>query len=171
MNKRLTTDQTLELAARIRQFGIIPEFSFVVGRSWESGRRYASGDSVYPAYQRLNPEAEIIVQHYIPTPHPDGMLGAVDDKVAFPSTPDEWASERWQNFTIRQDPHLPWLPRKIKQRIDNFELVINSRWPTMQDIHLPLWGRRLLQTLSSWRYALGFYDYPVELQWARSWFP
>ncbi len=31
MNKKITTSQTLELAARIRQFGIIPEFSFVVG--------------------------------------------------------------------------------------------------------------------------------------------
>ncbi|MGH9650608.1 MAG: B12-binding domain-containing radical SAM protein, partial [Terriglobales bacterium] len=31
MNKNLTTRQTLELAARIRRFGIVPEFSFVVG--------------------------------------------------------------------------------------------------------------------------------------------
>jgi hypothetical protein len=95
------------------------------------------------------------------------MFGAVDDRVVFPSTPDEWASERWYNFTTRQDPHLPWLPPKVKHRIDNFELVINSRWPTAQDIHLPLWGRRLLQALSSWRYAFGFYEYPVELQWAQ----
>src|SRR5581483_4287112 len=31
MNKHITTAQTLELAAKIRRFGIIPEFSFVVG--------------------------------------------------------------------------------------------------------------------------------------------
>ena len=31
MNKRITADQTLALAARIRKFGIVPEFSFVVG--------------------------------------------------------------------------------------------------------------------------------------------
>ncbi len=55
---------------------------------------------------------------------------------------------------MRQDPHLPWLPGHVKRRIDNFELVINSRWPTAQDIYLPSWGRMLLQTLSSWRYAL-----------------
>ncbi|MBV9036702.1 MAG: B12-binding domain-containing radical SAM protein, partial [Acidobacteriaceae bacterium] len=30
MNKRVTTDQTLELAAKTRKFGIVPEFSFVV---------------------------------------------------------------------------------------------------------------------------------------------
>ncbi|MES1260461.1 MAG: B12-binding domain-containing radical SAM protein, partial [Acidobacteriota bacterium] len=83
------------------------------------------------------------------------------------ATPEEWASERWLNFTIRQDPRLPWLPRRVKRRIDNFELVINSRWPTVQDIHLPERSRRMLRWLSSWRYALGIYDFPVELEWAQ----
>ena len=55
----------------------------------------------------------------------------------------------------------------MKRRIDNFELVINSRWPTAQDIHLPKWGRMMLQTLSSWRYALGLYEFPFELAWAQ----
>jgi anaerobic magnesium-protoporphyrin IX monomethyl ester cyclase len=117
--------------------------------------------------KRLNPDAEIIVQHYIPTPHPDGMYGEIDGKIEFPQTPEEWATERWFNFTVRQDPHLPWLPERVKRRIDNFELVINSRWPTIQDVHLPQWGRMLLQSLSSWRYALGVYDWPLELQWAQ----
>ena len=167
MNKRITTAQTLELAARIRQFGIVPEFSFVVGSPGDPAADTQQAIRFIRRIKRLNPDAEIIVQHYIPTPHPDGMFGAVDDRIVFPSTPDEWASERWYNFTTRQDPHLPWLPPKVKHRIDNFELVINSRWPTAQDIHLPLWGRRLLQALSSWRYAFGFYEYPVELQWAQ----
>jgi hypothetical protein len=68
---------------------------------------------------------------------------------------------------VRQDPHLPWLPGHVKRQIDNFELVINSRWPTAQDIYLPGWGRMLLQTLSSWRYAFGRYEFPVELSWAQ----
>ena len=61
--------------------------------------------------------------------------------------PEEWASEqRGNNFTVRHDPELPWLPRAVKEQIDNFELVVNSRWPTIQDIHLPKWGR------NSWRF-------------------
>jgi anaerobic magnesium-protoporphyrin IX monomethyl ester cyclase len=107
------------------------------------------------------------VQHYIPTPHPDGMYGEIDGKIQFPTTPEEWASERWYNFTTRQDPRLPWLPTGVKRLIDNFELVINSRWPTAQDIYLPAWGRIMLQTLSSWRYAFGLYGFPFELEWAR----
>jgi hypothetical protein len=45
--------------------------------------------------------------------------------------------------------------------------VISSRWPTIQDIQLPGWARAMLKALSSWRYALGFYDWPVELQLAQ----
>jgi hypothetical protein len=167
MNKRITTEQTLELAARIRKFNIIPEFSFVVGNPEDPERDTRDTINFVRRIKRLNPDAEIIVQHYIPTPHPDGMYGKVDGEIEFPRSPDEWASDRWFKFTIRQDPRLPWLPGHVKRRIDNFELVINSRWPTVQDIHLPAWSRMMLKALSSWRYALGIYGAPLELQWAQ----
>jgi radical SAM superfamily enzyme YgiQ (UPF0313 family) len=167
MNKKITAEQTLELAARIRQFGIIPEFSFVVGNPHDPEGDTRSTIRFIRRIKRLNPDAEIIVQHYIPTPHPDGMYGDVDGKIEFPRTPEEWASERWYNFTTRKDPALPWLPARVKRLIDDFELVINSRWPTVQDLQLPGWGRALLRSLGSWRYALGFYRFPVELAWAQ----
>ena len=167
MNKQITTAQTLELAARIRQFGITPEFSFVFGNPADPELDTRETIAFIRRIKRLNPEAEIIVQHYIPTPHPDGMYGQVEDQIQLPCTPEEWATERWFNFTIRHDPRLPWLPEHVKRRIDNFEVVINARWPTTQDILLPAWGRRMLQTLSTWRYALGVYDYPFELEWAQ----
>ena len=167
MNKRITTDQTLDLASRIRKFDIIPEFSFVVGNPDDPELDTRETIEFVRKIKRLNPDAEIIVQHYIPTPHPDGMFGKIDSKIEFPRTPEEWATDRWFNFTIRKDPHLPWLPRHVKRRIDNFELVINSRWPTVQDVHLPSWGRVMLQSLSSWRYAMGIYGAPLELQWAQ----
>ena len=167
MNKRLSTDQTLELAARIRRFDIVPEFSFVVGNPEDPQRDTRDTIRFIRRIKQVNPEAEIIVQHYIPTPHPDGMYGKVEGKIEFPQTPEGWATERWFNFTTRHDPNVAWLPRKLKRHIDNFELVISSRWPTTQDISLPKWGRRALAGLSSWRYALGFYNAPVELRWAQ----
>ena len=167
MNKRITTDQTLELAARLRQAGIVPEFSFVFGNPDDPDADTNDNIQFIRRIKQINPEAEIIVQHYTPTPHPDGMYGAVEGKIQFPRTPEEWATERWFNFTVRRDTRLPWLPRRVKKRIDNFELVISSRWPTKQDIHLPAWGRALLQLLSSWRYWLRFYNWPVELHWAQ----
>jgi radical SAM superfamily enzyme YgiQ (UPF0313 family) len=167
MNKRVTTAQTLELAARIRKFGIIPEFSFVVGNPQAPEEDTRETIAFIRRIKSVNPSAEIIVQHYTPTPHPDGMYGGVEEKIEFPRTPDEWATQRWYNFTIRQDPLVPWLPRRVKRRIDDFELVINSRWPTVQDIQLPRWGRALLSSLSGWRYALGVYGFPFELAWAQ----
>jgi anaerobic magnesium-protoporphyrin IX monomethyl ester cyclase len=169
MNKKVSTSQTLQLAERIRRFGIVPEFSFVVGNPHDPERDTRETIQFIRKIKRVNPAAEIIVQHYIPTPHPDGMYGDVEAKIEFPRTPEEWASESWLNFTTRHDPNVSWLPKRIKSRIDNFDLVINSRWPTMQDIQLPKWGRRLLQSLSVWRYWFQFYQYPYELRWAQ-WF-
>ena len=167
MNKQITTEQTLELAARIRRFGIVPEFSFVIGNPRAPERDTRETIRFIRRIKKLNPEAEIIVQHYIPTPHPDGMYGKVDGRVPFPTTPEGWASDRWLAFTTRQKPDMVWLPDRIQRRINNFELVVNSRWPTIQDILLPNWGRSMLQCLSSWRYLFRYYEHPFELKWAQ----
>jgi hypothetical protein len=167
MNKQLKAEQTLELAARLRHYGIVPEFSFVLGNPHDPERDVRENLAFIRKIKRLNPEAEIIVQHYIPTPQRETMYGGVDGKIAFPETPEEWATPRWLNFTLRNDPKLPWLPEHIKAQIDDFELVVSSRWPTIQDIRMPFWGRWLLKTLSSWRYALAYYSNPAELEWAQ----
>ena len=167
MNKQLTTSQTLELAARIKQFGIIPEFSFVIGNPKDPERDTEECLAFVRKIKRINPESEIIIYHYTPVPQREHMYGDVEGQVEFPTTPEEWATPRWLNFTLRIDPATPWLRSSTKKLIDDFELVVESRWPTVQDIRLPAWGRHLLQALSSWRYAVRFYSVPVELQWAQ----
>jgi anaerobic magnesium-protoporphyrin IX monomethyl ester cyclase len=167
MNKQLTSGQILDLAARIRQFGIVPEFSFVIGNPRQPGRDLADSMRFIRRLKRLNPQAEIIIQHYTPTPHPDGMYGAIDSHLSFPKSPEEWASERWYRFTLRRDPALPWLPPKTKRLIDAFETVMSCRWPTIQDMRMPRWARYVLKGLSWWRYALGVYVRPYELNLAR----
>jgi len=167
MNKGLKTEQTLELARRIRSFGIIPEFSFVVGNPHDPERDTRECLQFIRKIKKINPESEIILQHYIPTPQRTGMYGDVEGQVQFPETIEEWATEHWYNFTIRQDPVSPWLRTSTKRLIDNFELIVASRWPTMQDIRLPEWGRYLLKSLSAWRYGLEFYRWPLELEWAQ----
>jgi radical SAM superfamily enzyme YgiQ (UPF0313 family) len=167
MNKQLKTEQTLELARRIRRFGMIPEFSFVVGNPKNPERDTRECLRFIRKIKRLNPDAEIIVQHYIPVPQRTRMYGDVEDQIDFPTSPEGWATERWLNFTVRKDPATPWLKPATKRLIDNFELVVASRWPTVQDIRLPAWGRRFLKVLSSWRYRLSVYAYPFELKWAQ----
>jgi anaerobic magnesium-protoporphyrin IX monomethyl ester cyclase len=165
MNKDLRAEDTLALASRIRRFGIIPEFSIIFGnpKDPEGDTHHCIG--FIRQLKRLNPHAEIIVEHYTPVPQRTRMYGEVEDKIQFPTTPDEWATERWQRFATQKDPQTPWLRPPTKKLIDNFELVVSSRWPTVQDIRLPNWGRLALKTLSSWRYGLGIYGAPLELKW------
>lgn len=167
MNKGLKTEQTLELARRIRSFGIIPEFSFVVGNPHDPERDTRECLRFIRWIKKINPDSEIILQHYIPVPQRTGMYGNIDGQVPFPQTVEEWATEHWYNFTTRQDPVSPWLRTSTKRLIDNFELIVASRWPTVQDIRLPEWGRYLLKSLSAWRYGLEFYGWPRELEWAQ----
>ena len=167
MQKDITTEQTLAVAQRIRQFGIIPEFSFVIGNPRDPERDTRETLEFIRKLKRINRQSEIIIYHYTPVPQPTAMYGHVEDKVTFPTSPDEWATKRWMDFTLRIDPNTPWLKRKTKNLIDNFEVVINSRWPTVQDIRAPRWSRALLKSLSAWRYASRVYAHPQELRWAQ----
>lgn len=167
MQKGITTEETLVMARRTREAGIIPEFSFVVGNPKDPERDTRETLAFIRKIKRINPDAEIIIQHYTPTPQRGAMYGDVDDKISFPASPAEWASKEWMDFTLRVDTRAPWMKQETKRLIDNFETVVASRWPTVQDIRAPRWGRYLLQTMSAWRYAAGIYNAPYELLWAQ----
>jgi anaerobic magnesium-protoporphyrin IX monomethyl ester cyclase len=165
MNKDLCAEDTLALASRIRRFDIIPEFSIIFGNPKDPEGDTRDCIKFIRHLKRLNPDSEIVVEHYTPVPQRAQMYGGVENQFQFPETPDEWATERWQRFATQKDPRTPWLGPRTKQLIDNFELVVSSRWPTAQDIRLPGWGRWALKVLSSWRYRLGIYSAPLELKW------
>lgn len=167
MHKDLRVEDTFALAARIRQFDIIPEFSVIFGNPRDPEGDTRECFDFVRKLKRLNSDAEIVVEHYTPVPQREKMYGDVQQQFRFPITPDEWATERWQRFATQKDPSTPWLRPRTKHRIDNFELVVSSRWPTVQDILLPRWGRWVLKALGSWRYVLRLYSMPWELKWAQ----
>ncbi|MFN8007666.1 MAG: radical SAM protein [Terriglobia bacterium] len=169
MKKQVRTEQTLLLAARIRRFGIVPEFSFVIGNPKDPERDTSECLQFIRKIKKLNPASEIILQHYTPVPQRDAMYGGIETEMQFPATVEEWANDRWLNFTLRKEPGVSWLPRRIKKKIDNFELVLNSSWPTVQDVRLPAWGRTMLKGLGRLRYTTKLYSYPIELEWAQQW--
>ena len=166
MKKGITTEQTLEVARRLRRLNIIPEFSFVVGNPRDPEEDTRQTIAFVRKIKRLNPTSEIIVQHYTPTPQPGKMYGDIEGQISFPDSPAGWASKEWLDYTLRIDTHAPWLKPRTKKLIDNFETVVASRWPTVQDIRAPRWSRALLKLLSWWRYALRVYSFPFELQLA-----
>jgi anaerobic magnesium-protoporphyrin IX monomethyl ester cyclase len=167
MKKDLKAEDTLALASRIRRFDIIPEFSIIFGNPKDPEGDTQECIQFIRQLKRLNPDSEIVVEHYTPVPQRTQMYGNVEDQVRFPETPDEWATERWQRYATQKDPKTPWLRPSTKQLIDNFELVVSSRWPTVQDIRLPQWGRMTLKALSAWRYKLAIYSAPFELKWTQ----
>ncbi len=150
MNKDLHAEDTLALAARIRRFGIIPEFSIIFGNPQDPEGDTRDCIQFIRQLKHLNPDSEIVVEHYTPVPQRAHMYGGVENQFKFPET-----------------PRTPWLRPRTKQLIDNFELVVSSRWPTAQDIRLPSLGRFALKALSSWRYQLGVYAAPMELKWTQ----
>ncbi len=167
MKKEITAEQSLELAARMRKFNIVPEFSLIFGDPADSESDFHQTVAFAREVKRINPAVEIIVQTYCPVPQRRGEMYGRLDNFDFPTTPDEWATDRWYNFAMRKDPDLTWLPPELRRKIRGFETVMNARWPTMQDWRLPPWGRMMLKSLGTWRYALGAFDNPVELRWAQ----
>ena len=167
MKKEITAEQSIELALRIRRFDIVPEFSLVFGDPGDSEADFHETVGFARRVKRINPDVEIVVQTYVPVPQRRGPMYGGFDSFEYPSTPEEWATERWHKFAIREDPDLAWLPPELRRRIHGFETVMNARWPTIQDWRLPRWARLALKTMGSWRYAFGAFDNPVELRWAQ----
>jgi radical SAM superfamily enzyme YgiQ (UPF0313 family) len=167
MKKDLRAEDTLALASRIRRFDIIPEFSIIFGNPKDPEKDTQECIQFIRQLKRLNPDSEIVVEHYTPVPQRTQMYGNVEDQVQLPDTADEWATERWQRYATQKDPKTPWMRPSTKNLIDNFELVVSSRWPTVQDIRLPQWGRMTLKALSAWRYKLAVYSAPFELKWTQ----
>jgi len=167
MNKggRSSAALTLELARRARAHGIVPELSFVLGSPPDPIADLAQTFEFIRAIKRLNPATEIVLYTYTPVPMAGSMFGEASRLgFAFPSTLDEWASDRWRQMMMRRGDGIPWVEGAIRRRIRNFERVLNAFYPTTTDLRLTGIRRALLRAVSSWRYALKFYAAPYELR-------
>ena len=115
--------------------------------------------------KEINPATEVILYTYTPVPSENALFGAAESEgFHFPATLDEWASDQWTQAMMRRGEQLPWLPAGLKGRIRNFERVLNAFYPTVTDRRMTPARRALLRAASSWRYALGVYGAPWELQ-------
>ena len=68
MQKGITAEQILEVAARTREYGIIPEFSFVFGDPDEPEREIDNTLAFIRKLKTINPAMELITYFYTPTP-------------------------------------------------------------------------------------------------------
>jgi anaerobic magnesium-protoporphyrin IX monomethyl ester cyclase len=185
MKKGTRVEHTLEVAHRCREYGVIPEFSFILGGPDDPEAETEKTLAFVKRIKRIHPDCEIILYFYTPTPQRDpnrtsaerdtgrGHLPILNDyggtDVALPTTPEEWTQSKWVEYVCHQD--APWLTPRMRQRVKDFGRVLACRFPTVQDYRTPRLGKALLKGLSSWRYATGYYDRPWELEAARRFIP
>jgi anaerobic magnesium-protoporphyrin IX monomethyl ester cyclase len=167
MNKGGTAspELTLELARRLRDYGIVPEFSFVLGVPPDPMANVRETIEFVRRVKRINPEAEIVLYVYTPVPL-DGRLYDEARRLgfAFPDTLDEWVSERWARLALRRGDGIQWMDGAVRRQVRNFERVLNAFYPTVTDRRLTPLKRAILRAASGWRYALRFYNAPLELR-------
>ena len=110
-----TGKQILEFAARMKQFDIIPEYSFVLGfpadtpeQAWA---QIEEDITFIKRVKEINPATEIIIYIYSPVPTEGSELyeRITQAGFSFPKTLDEWLSPQWESFDLRRNPLTPWL--------------------------------------------------------------
>ncbi len=167
MNKggKVTPARTLELARRMKEYGIVPEFSFVLGNPPEPMADIEGTIRFIRKIKEVNPATEVILYMYTPVPQ-DGALMEEARQLGFrfPDTLDGWVSGDWRQFSLRREPHNPWLNPRLKRRVRDFEQVLNAYYPTTTDLRLRGVKRAALRTLGGWRYKTGLYGLPLELK-------
>ncbi|GAB4571119.1 MAG: hypothetical protein Kow0077_06990 [Anaerolineae bacterium] len=168
MNKggKSGAENTLAIVERMKAFGIVPELSFVMGNPPDPESDVEKTIQFIRQLKRINPDTELILYIYTPVPQEGSIL--LDEAIRlgfrFPETLDDWASDRWAKFALRRDPDTPWFRDGVRQRVRDFEAVVNAYYPTVTDTRLAGPMRYLLRALSGWRYHLEFYQRPYELK-------
>lgn len=167
MNKGgLAAERSVRLAARMRDHDIVPEFSFVLGNPPEPRKDIDASIALIRRIKAANPQAEIILYVYSPEPYPGSELWeqAVSAGFTFPTTLDEWERGGYDFFSMRRQKENPWLGRDDLKRIRDFEVVLQSYYPSISDTRLGPWARRGLRLASAARYRSGRYAHPWGLK-------
>ncbi len=167
MNKggKSSVNLTLELARRMRSYGIVPELSFVLGCPPDPARDVATNFEFIRRIKRINPATEIVLYTYTPVPMEGDLYGEAQRAgFAFPDTLDGWATPEWQQLSMRRGDGIPWLDGAVRRQVRNFERVMNAYYPTVTELRLTAWHRAALKAASAWRYGLKWYGAPIELR-------
>lgn len=165
-----TGAQILRFAERMKQFDIIPEYSFVLGfpaPSPEIAMKQIEADIQFiKKTKEINPNTEIIIYVYSPVPTEGSDLYAQVKAMGFdfPQTLEDWLEPAWEKFDMRKNPLTPWLSPAMIDKIKNFETVLNGFYPTASDIRLSSWKRKVIKTVSGIRYNTDFYHFPYEIK-------
>jgi radical SAM superfamily enzyme YgiQ (UPF0313 family) len=163
-------EQILAFAGRMKKLDIIPEYSFVLGLPAETEAavwaQIEADIGFIKQVKAVNPDTEIIIYIYSPVPTEGSELYEKIKKAGFqfPQNLEDWLSPQWEQFDLRRNPLTPWLTPAMVQRIQDFETVLNARYPTISDTKLSRFQRNTMQSIGAWRYRSGWYRFPYEIK-------
>jgi anaerobic magnesium-protoporphyrin IX monomethyl ester cyclase len=100
----------------------------------------------------------------VPTEGSELFKQVLANGFSFPQKLEDWISPQWENFDMRKNPLTPWLTPEMIDKIRNFETVLNGYYPTVTDIRLNNFKRKVIQTVSGLRYKINLYKYPYEIK-------
>lgn len=162
---KMSTDKTLAMAEQMKQYGIVPEFSFVLGNPPDPEADVAGTIEFIKKVKKVNPRSEIIMYMYTPVPLAGDLYEqARAQGFAFPQTLEEWCDPAWEEFAQRRSTTMPWIDDALRRRVRNFERVLNAYYPTSTNPNLRGVKSFVLRATSGWRWATGRYEYPLELR-------
>jgi radical SAM superfamily enzyme YgiQ (UPF0313 family) len=162
--------QIREFAARMGEFDIIPEYSFVLGMPGDSEEKVMEQIENDIAFIReikqINPRTEIIIYVYSPVPTEGSELYEIitSKGFRFPEHLEDWLSPDWEKFDLRKNPLTPWLTAEMIDKIKNFETVLNGYYPTASDFRIQGVKKSIMQKVASVRYKNEWYKYPYEIK-------
>ena len=157
-------------AERIGRFDIIPEYSFVLGTPADTPEQVMKQIEQDIAFikeiKSINPKTEIIIYVYspVPTEGSDMYKKVLDSGFRFPEKLEDWIGPQWANFDLRKNPLTPWLTPEMINKIRDFETVLNGYYPTVSDIRMSDFKRKLIHNIASVRYKSGLYGMPYEIK-------
>lgn len=165
-----TSTQIKSFAAKMKEFDIIPEYSFVLGIPAETPeivmKQIDDDISFIKEIKSINPNTEIIIYMYSPVPTEGSELyeAVKNAGFSFPEKLEDWLNPAWENFDLRKNPLTPWLTPAMVDKIKNFETVIHGRFPTLTDPKITPFQRKWISTFSWFRYAFNIFQYPYEIK-------
>jgi anaerobic magnesium-protoporphyrin IX monomethyl ester cyclase len=162
---KMSTDKTLAIAELMHRYGIVPEFSFVLGNPPDPEADVRGTIEFIKKVKKINPRSEIIMYMYTPVP----LAGELYDQAkaegfAFPTTLEGWCEPAWEEFSQRRSTTMPWVQDSLRTHVRNFERVLNAYYPTSTNPDLRGLKSYVLRGAGSWRWVTGLYGHPVELR-------
>lgn len=165
-----TGEQIKSFAARMKNFGIVPEYSFVLGLPMDDekavDRQIDQDIHFIKEIKQINPDTEIIIYLYSPVPTEGSELYEMVKNAgfSFPEKLEDWISPDWENFDLRRNPLTPWLKPYMVDKIQGFETVLNAYYPTVSDIKISRKQKKWMRRFSFLRYQFNWFKWPIELK-------